>query len=135
MERTLVLGIVLTSLVIGSAAHAQDERNFGDDSGDWAYDGACDDNRFVGSDPHYFHWSEGEFNERDATDCRTLVEAGLINWRDAQSSEPLADDKDSVRSDIAEMRAHLESLLSAVLRIEAGLEQAGYIFSTEDGSE
>lgn len=55
--------------------------DFGDDSGEWAYDEACDDNRFVGPSPYYYHWSSGEYNLRDASDCRTLYEEGHISLR------------------------------------------------------
>ena len=55
--------------------------DFGDDSGEWAHDGACDDNRFIGPSEHYFHWGDGEYNMRDASDCRNLLDAGLIELR------------------------------------------------------
>ena len=55
--------------------------DFGDDTGEWAHDGACDDNRFLGPSEHYFHWSNGEYNMRDASDCRNLLDAGLIELR------------------------------------------------------
>lgn len=42
----------------------------GDDSGRWAHDDACDDNRFIGDDPWYYHWEDGEYNRRDATGTR-----------------------------------------------------------------
>lgn len=134
MLRIRALAIALSSLLILSEAHAQDDP-FGDDSGEWAFDSACDDNRFVGSDPHYFHWPSGEFNGHDATDCRELVEAGLINWRDAGSTGSLVGADESMRRDLADMRADLESLLGAVLRIEAGLRQAGYISRGEGETE
>ena len=54
-------------------------RDFGDDSGEYANDGECDDTRFVGdrgggavdTDSHI---------RRDATDCRNLLRAGRISW-------------------------------------------------------
>src|SRR5690606_29649272 len=53
------------------------EIDFGDDSGNWTHDGECDDGRFQGigmglTSPDYFG--------TDATDCRTLFEAGDITY-------------------------------------------------------
>jgi hypothetical protein len=53
---------------------------FGDDSGDWASDGTCDDPRFSGpgmAEPPLL------FNDanRDASDCATAFYAGNIVWR------------------------------------------------------
>ena len=59
------------------------EIDFGDDASEWAYDGVCDDNRFVGDSLYYFHWDDGEHNLRDATDCRTHFEASRIQLRAA----------------------------------------------------
>ncbi|HEV7291286.1 MAG TPA: hypothetical protein VGN79_03115 [Devosia sp.] len=54
------------------------EIDFGDDSGEWANDGECDDPRFSG---------EGTADElveadrlKDATDCRAALEAGTITF-------------------------------------------------------
>jgi hypothetical protein len=59
---------------------AQADIDFGDDSGDWANDGECDDPRFAGTG-----MAEELFDtdiEKDATDCRTLFEAGSITLAD-----------------------------------------------------
>ena len=58
--------------------------DYGNDSSAYANDGACDDNRFVstpGNDSAYFHWSSGEHNKKDATDCRSLHGSGFIRPR------------------------------------------------------
>lgn len=59
--------------------------NFGDDSSEWANDGECDDRRFVGTG---MATSIGWANVgRDATDCRSLLEAGQIQlWDQAAST-------------------------------------------------
>src|SRR5690606_11682113 len=84
-------------LVAGLAAPAlaQDgatDIDFGDDTSEWANDGECDDPRFAG---------EGMAAElesvdiaHDATDCRTLYEAGSITLAppdegDAAATEPV----------------------------------------------
>lgn len=58
--------------------------DFGDDSGDWANDGECDDPRFIGQGsammPSFDH--EG----RDASDCRVLF--GLGEVRLARPAQP-----------------------------------------------
>jgi hypothetical protein len=52
--------------------------DFGDDSGDWAKDGECDDPRFKGAG------SAEELLDadirKDATDCRTALEAGTVEF-------------------------------------------------------
>jgi hypothetical protein len=59
------------------------EIDYGDDGSEWARDGECDDPRFEGDgmaetllDADAYH---------DATDCRTLVEAGRIALRDREA--------------------------------------------------
>jgi hypothetical protein len=50
--------------------------NFGDDTSEWARDGECDDRRFTGSAmATALGW---ENSGRDATDCRSLVDAGRV---------------------------------------------------------
>ena len=55
--------------------------DFGDDSGEYAFDGECDDNRFTGPAVFFVYWPEGEYNGRDATDCRAHYESGSIRLR------------------------------------------------------
>ena len=54
--------------------------DFGDDSGDYSFDGQCDDNRFVGPSEFSLHWPGGLYNYRDATDCRRLYQDGRITY-------------------------------------------------------
>ena len=56
--------------------------DFGDDSGSYPNDGECDDGRFTGQ-------GMGATSQvrRDASDCRTLLNAGRITWR----TEPQVD--------------------------------------------
>ena len=54
--------------------------DFGDDSGNWANDGECDDPRFGGAlDSHEF---------ADATDCRTAYEAGEVTYNPSSDAAP-----------------------------------------------
>lgn len=68
--------ILVAGLSAPALAQSAGDIDFGDDSSQWANDGECDDPRFAG---------EGMASElvdadlaRDATDCRTLFEAGSI---------------------------------------------------------
>ena len=49
---------------------------FGDDSGDWANDGECDDPRFEGPGAASFTSESSEMH--DANDCRSMYEAGRV---------------------------------------------------------
>ena len=76
--------------VDGSTADAADI-DFGDDSGDYASDGECDDPRFSGPGMSAPDFRTEE--RRDATDCRRLFEAGRVRLADASprvSDEELA---------------------------------------------
>ncbi len=55
------------------------EIDFGTDTGEWPEDGECDDPRFVG--PGRSVLSGLDEIKKDATDCRTLFEAGRIRLR------------------------------------------------------
>lgn len=71
-------------LAAGLAAPVQAQTadvDFGDDSSEWANDGECDDPRFTGTGMA----SELEDADiaKDATDCRTLYEAGSITLAEA----------------------------------------------------
>jgi hypothetical protein len=63
--------------------------DFGDDSGDWANDGECDDPRFTGPG------AAAELVEadlmRDATDCRTAYEAGTVTLQDSAEAPAAID--------------------------------------------
>lgn len=58
--------------------------DYGNDSSEWANDGECDDRRFVGAGmATSLGW---QHTGRDATDCRTLADAGSIrpwSWTEA----------------------------------------------------
>jgi hypothetical protein len=61
--------------------------DFGDDSGEWANDGECDDRRFLGQG--MAGWIGWINSGRDASDCRALYEAGSIrlwNWSAARAA-------------------------------------------------
>ena len=49
---------------------------FGDDTGDWARDGECDDVRFEGDGTAAFMLADDR--GRDASDCRQLYDEGLV---------------------------------------------------------
>jgi len=60
---------------------------FGNDSSSSAnFDGQCDDNRFIGPQRYYMHFDHGGHNLKDATDCRELLNQGLIRLRTAQET-------------------------------------------------
>jgi hypothetical protein len=60
--------------------------DFGDDTSEWANDGECDDPRFTGTG------MAGELEDadigKDATDCRTLFEAGSISLAESEAPTP-----------------------------------------------
>jgi len=78
-----------TVTLAGEAARTQaaptDGIDFGDDTSEWANDGECDDPRFVG------HGMAAELVDadlmKDATDCRTLFEAGSIHLADTDDND------------------------------------------------
>lgn len=53
--------------------------NFGNNSSEWAYDGECDDPRFVGQGMATTLLSEDAF--ADASDCKSLYNKGMIVLR------------------------------------------------------
>ena len=53
---------------------------FGDDTSTWAFDGECDDPRFVGPGMTSSTLLASDA-QRDATDCRTAFNRGRIWWR------------------------------------------------------
>lgn len=62
---------------------------FGDDSSQWAQDGECDDRRFAG--PGMATSLSWEHVGRDATDCRTLHEAGQVRLWDWEAARAATD--------------------------------------------
>ncbi|GLQ54343.1 hypothetical protein [Devosia nitrariae] len=68
-----------TVTLAGTSSSAPAVFDYGDDSSQWANDGECDDPRFAGTGTGKKLLAEDEM--RDATDCRTLVEAGEAEIR------------------------------------------------------
>lgn len=58
----------------------EDKLDFGDDDGEWANDGECDDPRFTGTGMTKTTLKQEDILH-DATDCRTALEAGTITAR------------------------------------------------------
>ncbi len=68
-----------------SGTVSADSVDFGNDSGEWTHDGECDDPRFVGDGMASVLLDEDRL--ADATDCRTLFEAGRIRLRTSEAGE------------------------------------------------
>ncbi|MEK9586546.1 MAG: hypothetical protein VW039_10180, partial [Halieaceae bacterium] len=68
-------------------ARTQQPVEFGDDRSAWSNDGECDDPRFSGAGMAETLLEEDQF--RDATDCRTLYEQGLIRLMETGSESSL----------------------------------------------
>lgn len=68
----LLIGLAVV-LGLAGAAQAQSIR-FGDDSGEWANDGECDDRRFAG--PGVDGALDVDDIGKDATDCKRAVDFG-----------------------------------------------------------
>ena len=85
--------------------------NFGDDSGRWANDGACDDTRFVG-DRGAGALTDDDHVGRDATDCRNLLNAGRIWWGEATDDAPLAGQETSPDTTVARVLASCDRINS-----------------------
>jgi hypothetical protein len=71
-------------------ANANGAVAFGDDSSEWARDGECDDPRFEGEGSAETLLDED--NGHDATDCRSLLDAGRIALRGGTSTVDFGDD-------------------------------------------
>jgi hypothetical protein len=82
----LALAAGLTTPVLAQAPAV----DFGDDTSEWANDGECDDPRFAGTGMAVE--LEDADLLKDATDCRTLFEAGSIALADPGSDTAAADD-------------------------------------------
>ena len=76
------IGYSLTALAaaLALAACGGNKVEFGDDSSTWANDGECDDPRFEGRGMAAMLVADDLGH--DATDCRTLYEAGDIRLRE-----------------------------------------------------
>ena len=71
------------------------ESDFGDDTGRWAKDGECDDPRFEG--PGMGLTDNEDVLGHDATDCRDLLEAGLISLTNPTAAGRQASERGSRR--------------------------------------
>ena len=79
--RLSLLALAILALAAPLAGQtASGAGDFGDDSSEWANDGACDDTRFVGDRGAGAWTSSDDHVGRDATDCRNLLNAGRIQW-------------------------------------------------------
>jgi hypothetical protein len=85
------LGAIGAALILAAGLSAPGlaqtgDVDFGDDTSEWANDGECDDPRFTGSG------MAGELEDadigKDATDCRTLFEAGSISLAEGEADAP-----------------------------------------------
>ncbi|MCX7301216.1 MAG: hypothetical protein NTX73_12745 [Rhodobacterales bacterium] len=74
----------------GNETNAADAIDFGDDTAVWANDGECDDPRFQGEGMSPAPVAEDIGH--DATDCRTLLGAGMISVIGGTPMVPPADD-------------------------------------------
>ncbi len=79
MKHLVITGIGLAaSALAASPASAQALAvEFGDDAGQWANDGECDDSRFTGEGMTDTPLLDGDVGH-DATDCRAAWDAGLL---------------------------------------------------------
>jgi hypothetical protein len=92
------LALMLVAAVLGLiTSQSRAQIAFGDDSSEWAFDGECDDPRFIGQGMADVLLGEDRF--ADATDCRALEEAGQIRLRHGDESVPGAVDFGADTSD------------------------------------
>jgi len=85
-----LVAIFVTLAIVMCSLPARAQVAFGDDSSDWAFDGECDDPRFIGDG--MAEVLLGEDRLADATDCRLLHDAGQIRLRSGDESVPGAVD-------------------------------------------
>ena len=72
----------LALMVAPATAQSIDEIDFGDDNSTWSNDGECDDPRFEGEGMAGAPRREDRLH--DATDCRTLMAEGRVQFSDTQ---------------------------------------------------
>ncbi len=81
--KPLAFSLLCAVAPMATPAFAQDV-NFGNDDGEWARDGECDDRRFVG--PGMASGLSWVYVGMDATDCRAAYDAGQVRlWNSADS--------------------------------------------------
>lgn len=78
-KSTPLVAIFVTLAISVCSLPASAQVAFGDDSSDWAFDGECDDPRFIGDGMAEVLLDEDLL--ADATDCRVLYESGYIRLR------------------------------------------------------
>lgn len=88
----LLAGVLLTVFALPSYAQVE----FGDDRSEWADDGECDDPRFVGDGMAEVLLDENLY--ADATDCRSLFDAGRI-WLRTSTGVEFGDDRSQWAND------------------------------------
>lgn len=86
MTRHLIAAaLAALPLLAPTGAAAQQTINFGNDDGEWALDGECDDRRFFGSGmAQSLSW---EYVGMDASDCRAAFEAGRVQLWDMNAAK------------------------------------------------
>ncbi|MFL2545797.1 MAG: pre-peptidase C-terminal domain-containing protein [Candidatus Rariloculaceae bacterium] len=85
----LLAALVFLSFTASVSAQTTSNIDFGDDSGDWAHDGECDDPRFAGIGVASILLDEDL--RRDASDCRDLFNEGRIHLAVAASASVNSD--------------------------------------------
>jgi hypothetical protein len=114
----LVVRVAALALFIYAVPPAHAGVEFGDDAGNWANDGECDDPRFEGEGSASALLNADRLH--DATDCRTLFERGLVRLRGDATAGAAA--SVAGRSDLAVGRAveHRGSLTEGDDRLTTG---------------
>ncbi|MEO1677585.1 MAG: hypothetical protein AAFU80_05425 [Pseudomonadota bacterium] len=108
----IILGALVFGLTLGGLPAIAQNIDFGDDSGDYANDGECDDRRFYG--PGMATTLDWEQLARDATDCSLAYQSErvriwnfedslaatrceMIQWGDDESGFPFDGECDDPR--------------------------------------
>jgi hypothetical protein len=145
----VALSLSVASIAPGYAQPASTDIDFGDDSGEFANDGECDDPRFFGDASAAELMDEDLL--KDATDCKTAFEAGTVlvkstdttatknidfgddssRWaKDGECDDPRftgakmaasLDDKD-IRADATDCKAAFEAGIVTLIGAEAATE-------------
>ena len=127
----LVARVAALALFICAVPPAHAGVEFGDDAGNWANDGECDDPRFEGEGSASALLNADRLH--DATDCRTLFERGLVRLRGDATAGPAA--SIAGRSDLAAGRAveHRGSLTKGDDKLKTGEYFDQYEIEGSDG--
>lgn len=86
MRNSASIALVASLSLCVAGVSAAQTIEFGDNSSDYAHDGACDDARFIGP----LTTSDNDWTAvgADAADCRAAVEAGARMWFDPTKLQP-----------------------------------------------